>query len=617
MRSILPIALLLCATALPIPAHDLCLTDKAFALAEKDDGPQEFDRVTTGTVLGLNLLLEFPDVPGGLSAFEVDPFLNVPGYRLGENKASVYEYFDEVSQGRLQLKHWSPRAWYTAQHEKAYYAFPDTSGSGGVRELLMEALTALDAQGMNFAQFDANGDGYIDALSALYAGAPSGALGPHAGSLAEFSADGVQSRRYQITPVNGALNVAMYVHEIGHMMFGWRDYYDGDFDSAGIGEYCLMGYGTYPGDPVHPSAYLKDDVGWSDTVLLTSNAVDLPASHPAFTVYRFNHPYNPDEYFMIENRQRTGRDARIPSSGLAIWHIDRNGSSRYNEMTPERHFITSLEQADGRFDLETGIARGDSGDLFGAPNPARFAPDTLPSTHWWDGSESDMTLYDISAQGAEMTFSFAFDPQVLPVEPQYHTWYEADTWPGLGGTFIFRSPATEVTPWTATASEDWVDFYSASEGDAVPSESIEITYDINTVETRTFPYGDYPFEITIALPEEGRFWKRQVVLQVAYSPYGPVTADSNRNWRIDFGELLRVIQFYNTAGYRCAPGTEDGHSPGAGSNHDCVPSSADYNPQDWRVTLSELLRYIQIYNSGAYERSEGTEDGIAPTSDPF
>lgn len=47
---------------------------------------------------------------------------------------------------------------------------------------------------------------------------------------------------------------------------------------------------------------------------------------------------------------------------------------------------------------------------------------------------------------------------------------------------------------------------------------------------------------------------------------------------------------------------------------DCPPHASDYAPQDWRITLTELLRVIQFYNmpGGAYHASPGTEDDFAP-----
>jgi hypothetical protein len=80
---------------------------------------------------------------------------------------------------------------------------------------------------------------------------------------------------------------------------------------------------------------------------------------------------------------------------------------------------------------------------------------------------------------------------------------------------------------------------------------------------------------------------------------------------VNLSELLRVIQFYNTPGYQCAEGTEDGYAPGLGAQA-CTPHNSDYNPQNWLISLSELLRLIQFYNVVGYEPCEGGEDGYCP-----
>lgn len=96
-------------------------------------------------------------------------------------------------------------------------------------------------------------------------------------------------------------------------------------------------------------------------------------------------------------------------------------------------------------------------------------------------------------------------------------------------------------------------------------------------------------------------------------PSGLFSADVDKNNRIELSELLRTIQFFNSDGYRCAisPATsEDGFLPGAGTDHNCVPHTSDYNPADWRINLSELLRLIQFFNEGGYTYcpDQGTED---------
>ncbi len=102
------------------------------------------------------------------------------------------------------------------------------------------------------------------------------------------------------------------------------------------------------------------------------------------------------------------------------------------------------------------------------------------------------------------------------------------------------------------------------------------------------------------------------------------SADTDQNWRLSLLELTRVIELYNTrdgttrtGAYHTDATTEDGFAAGTGtiaSHH-----SADTN-QDGRLSLLELTRVIELYNTregttrtGAYHRTESeTEDGFAP-----
>ncbi len=100
------------------------------------------------------------------------------------------------------------------------------------------------------------------------------------------------------------------------------------------------------------------------------------------------------------------------------------------------------------------------------------------------------------------------------------------------------------------------------------------------------------------------------------------SADQNGDNRINLSELLRVVQFYNSGGYHCGippESTEDGYVPGPNAGQQgCGPHSSDYNPQDWLIIISELLRVIQFYNAGGYYAcpGEGTWDGFCAGSLP-
>lgn len=96
-------------------------------------------------------------------------------------------------------------------------------------------------------------------------------------------------------------------------------------------------------------------------------------------------------------------------------------------------------------------------------------------------------------------------------------------------------------------------------------------------------------------------------------PRAPHSADTNGNWRIELGEILRVVQFFNLDGYHCQQGTEDGFAPGEGPR-ECARHDADYLEPAWRVSLSEVLRVVQLLNvnNGNYRADAEGEDGFAP-----
>lgn len=103
----------------------------------------------------------------------------------------------------------------------------------------------------------------------------------------------------------------------------------------------------------------------------------------------------------------------------------------------------------------------------------------------------------------------------------------------------------------------------------------------------------------------------------------PHNADQNGDFQISLSELLRVIQFYNSGGLHCAEPetvTEDGYVPGPDpSKQACLAHHSDYDSDDWIISLSELLRLIQFFNSNGYVALCGSEDDFSPgpgESDP-
>ena len=92
---------------------------------------------------------------------------------------------------------------------------------------------------------------------------------------------------------------------------------------------------------------------------------------------------------------------------------------------------------------------------------------------------------------------------------------------------------------------------------------------------------------------------------------GPVhSADQDGSFTFSLPELLRIVQFYNAGEFHCDSETEDGYAPGPGDRTSCEPHDSDYVDTDWSLTLSELLRAIQLYNFGGFSPCIGGEDGF-------
>ncbi len=363
---------------------------------------------TVGDYVGLCLLVEFPDVGHTIEQDEVDRFCNEPGYTGFGNNGSVYDYFFDVSSGQFRYTN-VVTAYYTATQPREYYTDPAIEYGSRARELIVEALTSLTTAGFDFSALSADAGGYIYALNVFYGGEIvngwAEGLWPHSWSL-ETPYDvggGRQLFDYQITNMGSSLTLGTFCHENGHMVCDFPDLYDYGYESSGVGQYCLMCYGGTDTNPTQVSAYLKHAAGWTTSVtsLDPNVAVSLTAGQNEFALFE----RNDTEYFIVENRQQVGRDAALPDSGLAIWHVDEVGSNGNEQMTPDMHYELSLEQADGRFDLEHGANVGDTDDLYDNVAANAFGDTSAPGSQWWDGTSSGLAIDSVSASDVVMTLT--------------------------------------------------------------------------------------------------------------------------------------------------------------------------------------------------------------------
>lgn len=401
-------------------------------------------RETVGDFVGLCLLIDFSDAPATIARDEVERFCNQEGYTGFGNNGSVRDLFLANSIGRCRYSN-IVAPYYRAQHPKSYYTNEQIPQPRRALELINEALSHWRVQGFDFSPLTADNEGFVYAMNVYYAGPVvnnwAKGLWPHAHHLdaSVALAPGRSAFDYQFTAMGSELTLGTFCHENGHMLCDYPDLYDYGYESSGVGAYCLMcaGGNLSPKNPIPISAYLKRLSGWahSVTALVDGSQVTLEADSNDFAL----HARNGREYFLIENRRRSGRDAALPDQGLAIWHIDEDGDNSNEQMTASRHYECSLEQADGRFQLERQRGQyGDAADLF-AGAAARFANDTVPSSKWWSGVPSNLVIDQISPPGATVTFrSLLSDivgpPQTLRLESQPNLDIPDNNSTGIGDT---------------------------------------------------------------------------------------------------------------------------------------------------------------------------------------
>jgi M6 family metalloprotease-like protein len=316
----------------------------------------------------------------------------------------------------------------------------ETAPTALTQAAVSAALTAADPY-INYAAFNGDGNAYLSTpelhLVLVFAGyeyayssAYTPAIWAHHWSLSSpprldgitlGSATGgggyAAFGEYHTTHV---ATIGVICHELGHNL-NLPDLYDTDNSSDGVGTHCLMGAGNwgsaygepYQGQtPVLPSAYCRQFLGFSDVQTASGaggvySLIQVSDSTNLADMVRLNTP-DSKQYFLVENRRVSGFDAGLytytgssSGGGLAVWHIDENMSN--NDTDTQR--LVDLEEAASPVLDVPGLPLGRLQNYYYAGNATRFDETTWPSNTLNGGAVSLTRVYNVSASGAQMTFT--------------------------------------------------------------------------------------------------------------------------------------------------------------------------------------------------------------------
>jgi immune inhibitor A len=359
-----------------------------------------------GTRRALVLLVDFKDNP---ASEDGDHFREMLFSRGSYPTGSLSDYYYEASYQQLKIVG-DVSGWYRAPQPYSYYAGTKYGFGSYPRNAykLVEDVVDLASGDVNFAKYDTDGDGEVDALFVVHAGRGAEATGKitdiwsHMSSITPRKKNGVKVTRYSMEPEDGKIGV--FCHELGHVL-GLPDLYDYDMDSAGTGWWDLMAGGSWNNSgltPAHPIAWCKVRLGWVKPIGAQSlQKITLRPSTAHPDIYRLGPEGK--EYFLIENRQRAGFDGSLPGEGLLVMHVDE-GRSNNNDQS---RYLVGIQQCDGRRDLERNANRGDAGDPFPSASNNAFSSDTDPGSRLYDGKESGVSLTNISRNGETITLDIS------------------------------------------------------------------------------------------------------------------------------------------------------------------------------------------------------------------
>jgi M6 family metalloprotease-like protein len=289
-----------------------------------------------------------------------------------------------------------------------------------LKDAIVEALLYVQSTGLlDLRSLDADGDRVIDMVSVIHSG-----HGREFAAVVRSNGDnyGIHSHQGRVdralpgglpwaglynvnpglwaeigSPVREIGRIGVLAHESMHVL-GLPDLYDMDYSSLGLGDWCLMAGGMWVGDQQYPSslsAWCKEQLGVVAPVeLFAQGRVEVQSQASAagsVAKILLNAPRCAncsDEYLLVENRQRAGYDLYLPGGmpGLLVYHVDPNvktgndaESFPGNSTWPvQAHYMVSLIQADGRFELEKGVNFGDAGDVFQAANASALGDGAAP-----------------------------------------------------------------------------------------------------------------------------------------------------------------------------------------------------------------------------------------------
>lgn len=454
--------------------------------------------------------------------------LNQKGFNEDGATGSVHDYYYDSSNGQFDLTFdvFGP---VTMDNSVGYYGRDEVWGAW---RMVVEACEKLDDK-IDFSQYDQDGDGIVDNIYVFYAGENEADskiedhIWPHAANIFEivpdqtFTFDGKKINHYAcsnervklIHTVTHETKIALagignVCHEFTHVM-GFPDLYN-TIDQLGSftpNQWSIMDLGSYNNlshTPPTYSAYERLSMGWIEPYELTKaeNYTLRPIQENQACIIRTS---NPNEAFLLENRQKTGWDKYLPGHGMLIWHI------AYDPVSWNDNTVNNIYESQ-RIDLEEADAYQSydsfAGDAYpGTSNKREFTDESNPSMRTLVGmkptrcplteiTETEDGMITFKVKGG---YSDVGVPEVLPATDLTPISFTAQ-WGSVGTADSYLLSVWDVTGETREPLEGFIEKSVTENSCAVTGLQAEHSYIYIVQAVDEAGYGAPSAEMTVTTP---------------------------------------------------------------------------------------------------------------------
>lgn len=326
-----------------------------------------------GTPKALVIMVDFKNMKFTYTKNDINKLLNGKDYDASagyHSYGSAAQYFSDCSNGKFRPQFDIVGPYHLPNNYEVY-----GKGDDDMQKFVTDVCTAADAD-VNFADYDADGDGYVDLVYIMYAGYSAqygeqlvpNAIWPKAGYGSYGKYDGKNIYRYGVNnelafhptiwkdlKVDEATfkpyltGIGVFIHEMSHTM-GLPDFYPTvnwtditKYDNQSMEEWDIMdgGENTYYGFyPAPYTAWERQLLEWTDKmeVLKSPSNVTLksiPQGGKGYMVMNDNDASG-NEYYVLENIENgngKGWYSKMPGNGMLVTHInyDTDAFSNYNK----------------------------------------------------------------------------------------------------------------------------------------------------------------------------------------------------------------------------------------------------------------------------------------------